>query len=79
MNASRTAPLSVLRGNPTAEELAALLVVLGAARPDAGTPGPPPGAGRGWGRPTAWSRLEHAARETAGWRHIPAPSHGRTT
>ncbi|MGW4107875.1 acyl-CoA carboxylase epsilon subunit, partial [Streptomyces sp. NPDC004976] len=25
----------MLRGNPTAEELAALLVVLGAARPDA--------------------------------------------
>ncbi|MGA5797236.1 acyl-CoA carboxylase subunit epsilon [Streptomyces cellulosae] len=79
MNAPRTAPVSVLRGDPTAEELAALLVVLGAVRPGPGTSARPPADGRGWGRPTAWSRLEHAAREAAGWWRTPAQSYGRNT
>jgi len=76
----RTAPLSVLRGNPTPEELAALLVVLTAVRRAPDTPGPPPAAERGWGRPAAWNRPEPAtAPDAAGWRRTPAPTHGRST
>jgi hypothetical protein len=70
----------VLRGNPTPEELAALLVVLAAVRRAPDEPGPPPSAGRGWGRPAAWNRPKPAtAPATAGWRRTPTPSHGRNT
>ncbi|MGW5276516.1 acyl-CoA carboxylase subunit epsilon [Streptomyces sp. NPDC004044] len=80
MSTPRTAPLSVLRGNPTPEELAALLVVLTAVRRAPDRPGLPPAAGRGWGRPAAWNRPEPAtAPDAAGWQHTPAPTHGRST
>ena len=80
MSTPRTAALAVLRGNPTPEELAALLVVLTAARRTCDEPGPSPVAGRGWGRPAGWSRPEPAAApHAAGWRHTPTPIHERNT
>ncbi|MFJ1809519.1 MULTISPECIES: acyl-CoA carboxylase epsilon subunit [unclassified Streptomyces] len=80
MSTPRTAPLTVLRGNPTPEELAALLVVLAAVRRAPDEAGPPPAAERGWGRPAAWHRPEPAtAPDAAGWQRTPAPTHGRST
>jgi len=78
MNPPRNAPLSVLRGSPTPEELAALLVVLAAVCRAPGEPGPPPAAGRGWGRPAVWHHPERTtAPATAGWRRTPALSYRR--
>jgi hypothetical protein len=75
-----TMPLSVVRGNPTPEELAALLVVLTAVRRVPDEPEPPPAAVSGWGRPAAWHRPEPAtAPEAAGWQRTTAPTHGRST
>jgi hypothetical protein len=73
------AALSVLRGNPTPEELAALLVVLAAVRRAPGQPGPTSRhAGHGWGRPAAWNRPGHATGPgAAGWRRTSAPRKGR--
>ncbi|MGY0019303.1 acyl-CoA carboxylase epsilon subunit [Streptomyces sp. cg35] len=80
MSTPRTPPLSVLRGNPTPEELAAVLVALAALRRGPDVPEPPPAARRGWGRPTAWHRPEPAAApDAAGWQRTPAPTHGRST
>ncbi|MFF2848477.1 acyl-CoA carboxylase subunit epsilon [Streptomyces sp. NPDC058001] len=79
MSTPPTAPLSVLRGNPTPEELAALLVVLTAVRRAPGAPGPSPAAERGWGRPAAWNRPEPAtAPDATDWPRTPAPPHGRS-
>jgi hypothetical protein len=73
-------PLSVLRGNPTPEELAALLVVLTAVLRAPDPQETPQAAGRGWGRPGAWNRLEPAtAPDAAGWQRTLAPTHGRST
>ena len=80
MSTPRTPALSVLRGNPTPEELAALLVVLAAVRRAPDEPDAPPAAGGGWGRPAAWNRPGHTtAPAAAGWRRTPAPSHVRST
>ncbi|MGW2827332.1 acyl-CoA carboxylase subunit epsilon [Streptomyces sp. NPDC001443] len=80
MSTRRTAPLSVLRGNPTPEELAALLVVLTALSRAPDEPDPPPAAERGWGRPPAWHRPGPAtAPDSAGWQRTPAPTHGRSS
>jgi hypothetical protein len=73
-------PLSVLRGNPTPEELAALLVVLTAVLRAPDPQETPQAAGRGWGKPGAWNRLEPAtAPDAAGWQRTLAPTHGRST
>ncbi|MFE5026307.1 acyl-CoA carboxylase subunit epsilon [Streptomyces sp. NPDC056656] len=80
MSAPGTAPLTVLRGNPTPEELAGLLVLLTALRGAAGEPDPPPAAERRWGRPAGWHRPQPAAApDAAGWQRTPAPTHERTT
>ncbi|MFJ8827553.1 acyl-CoA carboxylase epsilon subunit [Streptomyces sp. NPDC102467] len=72
--------LSVLRGNPTPEELAALLVALTAMRRAPGPLEMPQAAGLGWGRPAAWNRPEPAtAPDAAGWQRTPASTHGRST
>jgi hypothetical protein len=72
--------LSVLRGNPTPEELAALLVVLTAVLRAPDPQETPQAAGRGWGKPGAWNRLEPAtAPDAAGWQRTLAPTHGRST
>jgi hypothetical protein len=73
--------LSVLRGNPTPEELAALLVVLTAVRRAPDQPGPASRpAGRGWGRPAAWNRPGPATGPgAAGWRRASASRKGRNT
>jgi hypothetical protein len=73
------APLVVLRGNPTPEELAGLLVVFAALR---GTPAEPdpPAARRRWGLPPGWHHLPPAAApDAAGWQRAPAPTQERTT
>ncbi|MGY1643828.1 acyl-CoA carboxylase epsilon subunit [Geodermatophilus sp. SYSU D00703] len=56
------APVSIVRGEPTAEELAALLAVLQACAPPPRPPaGPAPvrraprGPGRPWQGPASWS------------------------
>ncbi|WP_037858987.1 acyl-CoA carboxylase subunit epsilon [Streptomyces sp. NRRL S-340] len=80
MNTPPPTPLSVLRGNPTPEELAALLVVLTAVLRAPGPREAPRATGRGWGRPGAWNRPEPAAApDAAGWQRTPAPTHGRST
>ncbi|MFF4490281.1 acyl-CoA carboxylase subunit epsilon [Streptomyces sp. NPDC001544] len=80
MSTPRSTELSVLRGNPTPEELAALLVVLSALRRAPERQDPPPIARSGWGRPAAWHRLEPAtAPDAAGWQRTPAPTHGRSS
>lgn len=88
MSTPRTDPLSVLRGNPAPEELAALLVVLTAVRHAPDKPGPPSTAWRGWGPPstawlgwgppTSWNRPEPAT-APVGRRRTPTPNHGRKT
>jgi Acyl-CoA carboxylase epsilon subunit len=81
----RIAALSVLRGSPTPEELAALLVVLAAVRRAPDQPGPPPTAARGWGRPAAWNHPGPATGPGAtgpgavGWRRTSASRKGRNT
>ncbi|MEU5219813.1 acyl-CoA carboxylase subunit epsilon [Streptomyces sp. NPDC020807] len=76
-----TVPLTVLRGNPTPEELAGLLVVLAALRGGPGELAPPPGDGRRrWGRPAGWHRTPPAdAPDAAGWERTPATNRERTT
>lgn len=72
MSTPQDASLSVLRGNPTPEEMAALLVVLTTVRHTHRLPAPSPAAERGWGRPAGWQR-------PAGWRHTTASTHERST
>ena len=80
MSTPAATALSVLRGNPTPEELAALLVVLTAVLRAPGPQETAQAAGRGWGRPGAWNRPEPAtAPDAAGWQRTPAPTHGRST
>nr|BFD87842.1 hypothetical protein StreXyl84_72430 [Streptomyces sp. Xyl84] len=80
MNTPPATPLSVLRGNPTPEELAALLVVLTAVLRAPGPQETPRAAGRGWAGPGAWNRPEPAtAPDAAGWQRTPAPTRGRST
>lgn len=80
MSAPGTVPLTVLRGNPTPEELAGLLVVLAALRGAPGELAPPPGDDRRWGRLGGWQRsLPDAAPDAAGWQRTPAPTHERTS
>jgi hypothetical protein len=73
-----TIPLTVLRGNPTPEELAGLLVVLTALRGARGEPDPP-ATERRWGRPAGWHHPPAGAPSAAGWQRTPAPTHERTT
>lgn len=80
MSAPGSAALTVLRGNPTAEELAGLLVVFAALRGACEEPDPPPAAERRWGRPAGWHRPQTVAvPDAAGWQRTPAPTHERTT
>ncbi|MFC8147091.1 acyl-CoA carboxylase epsilon subunit [Streptomyces paradoxus] len=60
-------PLTVVRGNPTPEELAAVLVVLAAIR--AGPERPDRTAtARHWGRPACWRSPQSGyGPDTAGW------------
>ncbi|RAG85311.1 acyl-CoA carboxylase subunit epsilon [Streptacidiphilus pinicola] len=81
MSAPGTAALTVLRGNPTPEELASLLVVFAALR--GGAPDPAGqalgGARRRWGRPAGWKHTHTAAEaDPAIWQRNPAPTHERT-
>lgn len=78
MSAPQTPGLTVLRGDPAPEELAALLVVLAAARRAPVEPARPPGPGHGW-RPDGWHRPAATAPHPAGWRRTLTPIHGRTT
>lgn len=78
MSTPEAVPLTVLRGNPTPEELAGLLVVLTALRGARGEQDPP-ATRRRWGRPTGWHPLPAAAPDAAGWQRSPAPTHERTT
>ncbi|MFB7513086.1 acyl-CoA carboxylase subunit epsilon [Streptomyces sp. NPDC056144] len=74
-----TVPLTVLRGNPTPEELAGLLVVLAALRGGPGELAPPPGDERRWGRPAGWHRTPPAeAPDAAGWQRTGATNRERT-
>jgi len=72
---SEPTPLTVLRGNPTPEELAGLLVVLAALR---GTSDEPesPATERRWGRPAGWHHPPAAPPDAAGWQRT--PTHERT-
>lgn len=80
MSAPGAAPLTVLRGNPTPEELAGLLVVFTVLRGAPGEPDPPPSAERRWGRPAGWHHPQSAtAPDAAGWQRTLAPTHERTT
>ena len=79
MSTPQTAPLVVLRGNPTPEELAGLLVVFAALRSTVAEPDVPAARHR-WGRPPGWHQLPPAAApDAAGWQRTPAPTHERTT
>ncbi|MFD6888644.1 acyl-CoA carboxylase subunit epsilon [Streptomyces sp. NPDC059957] len=80
MSAPGSVPLTVLRGNPTPEELAGLLVVLAALRGCPGELAPPPGDERRWARLEGWQRsLPAEAPDAAGWQRTPATTHERTT
>jgi hypothetical protein len=72
--------VTVVRGDPTPEELAGLLVVFAALRGALDEPQTAPAAERRWGRPAGWHRLQpDAAPDAAGWQRSPAPTHERTT
>ncbi|MFF0478771.1 acyl-CoA carboxylase subunit epsilon [Streptomyces sp. NPDC004284] len=81
MSGPEITPLTVVRGNPTPEELAGLLVVLAALRGAPGELAVPPGSERRWGRPSGWKSAQPAvaAPDAAGWQRSPAPTHERTT
>lgn len=75
---AQAAAVKVLRGNPTAEELASLLVVFAALRP--GEREEAPADRRRWGRLTGWHRPQAAvAPDAAGWQRTVALSHERTS
>lgn len=80
MSGPEAAELTVLRGNPTPEELAGLLVVLAALRGARLEQDPLPVAARRWGRPAGWHSAlpQVAAPDAAGWQRTPAPTHERT-
>ncbi|MFD3536176.1 acyl-CoA carboxylase subunit epsilon [Streptomyces sp. NPDC058664] len=79
MSAPGAAGLTVVRGNPTPEELAGLLVVLAALRGAGGEADVLPDRGRGWGRPAGWQRPQSAAApDAAGWQRTFAPTQERT-
>ncbi|MFE0205773.1 acyl-CoA carboxylase epsilon subunit [Streptomyces sp. NPDC058985] len=70
-------PLTVVRGNPTPEELAAVLVVLAAVRPEAERPDRATTARR-WGRPACWRSPQAAyVPDMDGWQRT--PTHERST
>ncbi|MER6347583.1 acyl-CoA carboxylase epsilon subunit [Streptomyces sp. NPDC001595] len=79
MSTPAAASLVVLRGDPTPEELAALVAVLAAVRPAPEPPGPRP-AGGGWRAPGRWREPvpATAAPDPAGWRRTDAPHRGRS-
>lgn len=81
MSAPGPAALTVLRGNPTPEELASLLVVFAALRGGAPQPaGRAGGARRRWGGPAGWKHPHTAVEaDPAIWqRTTHAPTHERT-
>ncbi|MEU3933620.1 acyl-CoA carboxylase epsilon subunit [Streptomyces sp. NPDC029044] len=70
-------PLTVLRGNPTPEELAAVLVVLAALRPEPERPDRTTTA-RHWGRPRCWRSPQSGyVPDAAGWQRT--HTHERST
>lgn len=76
---AQVAAVKVLRGSPTAEELASLLVVFAALRPG-GEREEAPADRRRWGRPAGWHRPQAAvAPDAAGWQRTVASSHERTS
>lgn len=63
--------LKVVHGNPSADDLAAVVAVLLAVGQQRSSAAPHPALGSGAGRGTGWNRARHSPHVQAGsWRHV---------